>query len=82
MKFLINVIKNIYYIFVSNPVTCAEYKDGIMTVNYKRGQVEQYKGSCTVWRKLPSMKRCGTLTESWLLDLWKYNKNHGIYIND
>jgi len=50
------------------------YNRNIMTLIYSNGKTEQYEGSCTVWHKLPSYKRCGTLTESWLCDLWQKYK--------
>ena len=31
----------------------------------------QYRGNCTVWHEYPSGKRCGTLTECWLSDVWE-----------
>jgi hypothetical protein len=70
------LIKKLKYFF-SNPVIFAEYKQGIMTVNYKDGKVDQFQGDCTVWYKLPYMKRCGTLKEGFLCELWKYNKKWG-----
>lgn len=60
-----------------NPVIYAEYKDKIMTVKYKSGKIEKYEGRSTVWYSLPSMSRPGTLAESWLSGLYKYNKRWG-----
>lgn len=31
----------------------------------------QYRGSGTVWHRLPSCWRCGTFTEWWLSCLWE-----------
>ena len=68
--------------FVSNTIVSAEYIDDIMVVKYKRGNIEHYNGSCTVWHKLPFMKRCNSSTESWLCDLWTYNRKwNGPYPN-
>ena len=77
IKRLFEKLKTLRLYFVSNRVISAEYKGGVMTVKYEQGQQEQYEGSCTVWHKLPYMKRCGTLKEGWLCDLWKYNKKWG-----
>ena len=30
----------------------------------------QYIGSCTVWYTYPEFRRCGTLTESWLSEVY------------
>lgn len=74
MYTFIKKIKELILNFVDNPIVSAEYIGRTMTVKYERGQIKQYEGSCTVWHKLPHMKRCGTATESWLCDLWEYNK--------
>lgn len=43
----------------------------ILTLDFSDGSKEQYFGSCTVWYEMPSMKRCSTPKESYLLELWK-----------
>lgn len=43
----------------------------ILTLDFSDGSKEQYFGSCTVWYKLPSIKRCSTSEESYLSELWK-----------
>ena len=60
-------LKNIF-----KSVVYTEYKDKVMTVRYSDGSEVKYSGECTVWHKLPHMKRCGVLTETWLCNLWKY----------
>jgi hypothetical protein len=72
MSFLKKIIE-----FFHNPIVSADYKDGVMTIEYENQKVEQYSGDCTVWYKMPYMKRCGTSTESWLCELWKYNRTWG-----
>ena len=72
-----NIFQAIKALFISNHVVSAEYKSGIMTVTHKNGEIELFKGSCTVWHKLPYMTRCNTPTESWLCEMWHYNKEWG-----
>ena len=71
------MIKWIKKLFAGDPVTKAKYESGIMTVTYESGKVEKYSGSCTVWHKLPYMKRVRAMGEGWLCDLWEYNRQWG-----
>ncbi len=78
----ITLLQKIKYFFMGTPIVSAEYKDGVMKVVWEDGSSAAYKGSCTVWHKMPYMRRCGTATEGWLCDLWKYNKQwDGAYPN-
>lgn len=72
-----NIIKELWDYFTADPVSSALYKDGVMIITYRDGKVEKYEGSATVWYELPLMKRCDSLTESMLCDLWKYNQKWG-----
>jgi len=45
----------------------------IMTVYWSDGTMQQFTGSCTVWREYPEMKRCDTEIESWVRDLEQYH---------
>jgi hypothetical protein len=49
----------------------------ILSVTWSSGETIQYKGECTVWHEMPMMKRCSTLMESLLSELWEYHKNYG-----
>lgn len=49
----------------------------ILTKYWSDGNKYEYKGSCTVWHKLPYMKRAGTMTESGLCDIWEYINHYG-----
>ncbi|MDD4515623.1 hypothetical protein [Massilibacteroides sp.] len=53
-------------------VIFAEYNDGIMTLKYNDNTEEQYKGSSTVWFKLPYMIRQGTMMEYYLHQIFEY----------
>ena len=68
------LIKSISLIFI-NRVVLKNYTDGVMTIQYESGRVDKYKGKWTIWHKLPNMKRCGTMKESWLCDLWMHIEN-------
>lgn len=50
--------------------------DEEITIHYSDGTTSKYVGECTVWHKLPSYKRCGTMQESFLSDLWTYFKHN------
>ena len=64
---------------VNGSVIKATYSEDneIMTLYYSDNYIEEYKGSCTVWSKLPFMQRPGTLNESFLCSVWKYIKEYG-----
>jgi hypothetical protein len=49
----------------------------VLTMTFKDGTIEKYKGSGTVWHEMPLMKRCGTLKEYDLCDIYKYIKHYG-----
>ena len=49
----------------------------VLTMMFKDGTTEEYKGSSTVWRKMPLMQRCNTLKEYDLADIYKYIKHYG-----
>ncbi len=49
----------------------------VLTLTFSDGSEEQYKGDCTVWHKIPLMKRCSTLKECELVDIWKYINHYG-----
>lgn len=34
-------------------------------------KIKHYRGNCTVWYHFPEGKRCSTLTESWLSNIWE-----------
>lgn len=55
----------------------ATYTDEILTLKYSDNSIVQYKGSCTVWHKLPFMTRPGTLKEGDLSEIWEYIKTYG-----
>lgn len=48
--------------------------DYLITIKYESGKVNQYRGDCTVWHSYPDGRRCGTMTESWLCDIWQREK--------
>lgn len=50
--------------------------DEEITIHYSDGTTSKYVGECTVWHSLPSYKRCGTMQESFLSDLWTYFKHN------
>ena len=69
----------------------SEIKDGeyILTFEKKRlfrkPVTVRYIGSSTVWHTFPEFKRCGTLDECWLSDLYKrlvYERKHGKEVLD
>ena len=60
---------------VTRKIVSSEYVDEIMTISYDDGSRDKYIGSSTVWHKLPDFKRCGTMTESWLADLYTKHKH-------
>lgn len=62
-----------------NPVVMATYdkKKEILTLTFKSGVVNQYKGDCTVWHTYPMMKRCDTNMEIFLSEIWEYIEEHG-----
>lgn len=49
----------------------------IIEVKWSDGTFSQYKGSGTVWRSYPMMKRCGTHMDRVLTDINKYLQEHG-----
>lgn len=55
----------------------AEYKDEVMTLTYSDKSQVQYKGSSTVWHKMPLMKRCHTSTEQLLSEIYTYIQHYG-----
>jgi hypothetical protein len=59
---------------VSTSMDQAGSHDHIITVRHESGKVRKYRGDCTVWRSYPEGKRQGTMTESWLCDIWKREK--------
>lgn len=61
----------------TNYVTKAFYYDKVMTIHYNNGETEEYNGSCTVWYKMPNMKRCSTLKEEWLCGIYKCIEYYG-----
>lgn len=63
--------------FTARRVVKAAYENDVMTVEYDNGTIEQYNGSCTVWHKMPMMKRCSTSKEAWLSEMWEYIERHG-----
>jgi len=46
----------------------------LITIRYKSGREEQYRGESSVWHSYPDGKRQGTMTESWLCDIWQREK--------
>ena len=76
-----NIIKRIINWFTEPRIwiTKAVYdkETKVMTITHSDGNVNQYKGSCTVWYKLPYMKRCGTSTEYRLCEIIEYINHHG-----
>jgi hypothetical protein len=80
IKKIINIVKNIalkIYLVKDTYVVKATYEDRVMTIEYSNGKTEQYHGDCTVWHKMPMMKRCTTSRESWLLEIWTYIEHYG-----
>ena len=89
MSFLIDIILWISFVYALfdvilipivrpiNKVIKATYYGSVMTIEYSDGTVDKYSGSCTVWRKIPMMKRCSTPTEARLCDIWGYIQKHG-----
>lgn len=62
-----------------NKVIDYTYKDKIATITYKSGKIDRFFGESTVWHKLPEYRRCGTMKECFLSDLytkWMYEKEH------
>lgn len=51
------------------------FETEIMTVTFTDGSTEEYHGSCTIWRKMPSYKRCNTDTEIILTNYWTKAKH-------
>lgn len=51
--------------------------DSLITINYSDGTKQEYYGVGTVWYHYPMMKRCSTMTESWLSDIREYIEIHG-----
>lgn len=49
----------------------------VMTFIFSDGSEEQYNGSSTVWRRMPLMRRCNTLKEGELCDIWNYINFYG-----
>lgn len=58
-------------------IVTAEYFADILTLTYSDGRVIRYKGSYTVWYRLPAMKRCSTGKEGELSDICGYIKFWG-----
>jgi hypothetical protein len=58
-------------------VVKATYKKDTLTIFYKNGTKERYKGECTVWHALPYMKSCDTILDGKLYEIWKYIQNYG-----
>jgi len=54
-----------------------DFKSEVLTMTFKDGTIEEYKGSSTVWRKMPLMTRCSTLKEYDLCDIYKYINHYG-----
>ncbi len=48
----------------------------ILSVLYSNGKLIQYKGSSSVWHKLPTMERCDTPLETQLSGIWHYIKHY------
>lgn len=81
---MVKVFKKIKYFLFGRKIIFAEYdfNKEIMTVKYEDNTTIQYKGSSTVWRKMPYMNRCSTSLECTLSDLHKYNRQwRGAYPN-
>jgi hypothetical protein len=58
-------------------ITRATYHNEIMTVYWSDGEVTEYKGSSTVWHRLPYMKKVSTHREFELSEVFHYIKEHG-----
>ncbi len=69
--------KQFLQLFKSHCIVSATYEDGIMKVCWSDGSKGEYKGECTVWHRLPSMRRPGTLMESELCRLQDYIEYYG-----
>jgi hypothetical protein len=78
MKKIIRIFSEIINMIFPRIIS-AEYNGAneIMTIKYSDGDIEKYSGNCTVWHKLPYMKRCDSDIERWLCDLWSYNQQWG-----
>lgn len=56
----------------------------VMTVIDQNDNKKKYHGSSTVWREMPSYKRCSASQEAWLSDRWteirhtKINTENGL----
>lgn len=73
----INIYYSIHSLFKKPKIVEALYEGDEMSIKYSNGEIEKYIGSCTVWHKLPMMRRCSIEEESMLCDIWNYIKQHG-----
>lgn len=51
------------------------FKEELMTLEYSDGSEAVFKGSGTVWHRLPYLERCDTDMEARLVEYWEYNKH-------
>lgn len=49
----------------------------VLLITFSDGSTEEYKGSSTVWHKMPLMERQNTYRESYLCDIYTYIKHYG-----
>lgn len=54
-----------------------ETGNGVMTITWSDGSVQEYYGPSTVWYEYPMMRRAGTSTEYWLSGIYEYIRVHG-----
>jgi hypothetical protein len=53
------------------------WPDKVMTLAYSDGRTKQFKGSCAVWRSMPSFRRCSATGEEQLSNIRHYIENYG-----
>ena len=76
-------ISLLVYLFLLNTriigyeVVKSTYKNDILTVTYKSGKQEVFKGSRHIWYWYPSMKRCATRIKIANADLYRWHREHG-----
>jgi hypothetical protein len=60
-------------------ILLAQYdgENEVMTVHYSNGDVARFKGTGTVWNKMPMMARCSTQLEQTLTSILTYVKQWG-----
>lgn len=64
-------------IFATPTSATYDHTKQIMIVTYSDNNIYSFKGSGTVWHTYPMMRRCGTVAEIELSEIWEYINEHG-----